>query len=167
MNMLRLKRVMVLILVLFLIVGCDQTTKSVAQSQLRDAEPISLFNNMLLFKYAENSGAFLSLGAGLPPTAQQWIFIGLVSLVLLALLIYILRNLQQMPFMVLIALALFLGGGVGNLIDRLLNEGRVIDFMNMGIGNLRTGVFNVADMALMAGLAIMVFFGFRSPDPNR
>jgi signal peptidase II len=164
MDMVRLKRVMVLILVLFLIVGCDQTTKSVAQSQLRDAEPISLFNNMLLFKYAENSGAFLSLGANLSPTAQQWIFIVLVSLVLLALLIYILKNLQQMPFMVLIALALFLGGGVGNLIDRLLNEGRVIDFMNIGIGNLRTGVFNVADMSLMAGLAVMAFFGFRSQD---
>ncbi|MBX2999040.1 MAG: signal peptidase II [Caldilineaceae bacterium] len=162
--MARLKRVMVLILVLFLIVGCDQTTKSVAQSQLRNAEPISLFNNVVLFKYAENPGAFLSLGAGLSPTAQQWIFTVLVSLVLLALLIYILKNLQRMPFMVLIALALFLGGGLGNLIDRLVNDGRVIDFMNIGIGNLRTGVFNVADMSLMAGLAVMAFFGFRSHD---
>jgi signal peptidase II len=160
----RWKRAIVLVVVLFITVGCDQTTKSVAQSQLRGAEPISLFNNIILIKYAENSGAFLSLGADLSPTAQQWIFTGLVSLVLLALLVYILRNLQQMPFMVLIALALFLSGGVGNLIDRLFNEGRVIDFMNIGIGNLRTGVFNVADMALMAGLAVMAYFGFRPQD---
>lgn len=165
--MVRLKRVMVLIVVLFLIVGCDQTTKSVAQSQLRDAEPISLFNNMLLFKYAENPGAFLSLGAGLSPAVQQWIFIVVVALILSALLFYILKNLQKFPLMILIALSLFLGGGIGNLIDRLLNEGHVIDFMNIGVGNLRTGIFNVADMALMAGLAIMVLFGFRSPDPNR
>jgi signal peptidase II len=163
----RLKRVIVLIVVLLITVGCDQTTKSVAQSQLRFSEPISLFNNMLLFKYAENPGAFLSLGAGLSPAVQQWIFTIVVALVLLALLIYILKNLQKLPLMVLIALALFLGGGIGNLIDRLLNEGRVIDFMNIGVGNLRTGIFNVADMALMAGLAIMVLFGFRSPDLNR
>jgi signal peptidase II len=165
--MARFQRVIVLVAVLFLIVGCDQTTKSVAQTQLRDAEPISLFNNMLLFKYAENSGAFLSLGANLSPTAQQWLFITLVSVILLALLIYILKNLQKFSLMVLVALTLFLAGGVGNLIDRLLNEGRVIDFMNIGIGNLRTGIFNVADMALMAGLAIMVFFGFRTDDATR
>jgi signal peptidase II len=165
--MARFKRVIVLIVVLLITVGCDQTTKSVAQSQLRYAEPISLFNNMVLFKYAENPGAFLSLGAGLSPAVQQWIFIIVVALILLALLLYILKNLQKLPLMVLIALALFLGGGIGNLIDRLLNEGRVIDFMNIGVGNLRTGIFNVADMALMAGLAIMVLFGFRSPDLNR
>jgi signal peptidase II len=165
--MARLQRVIVLVAVLFLIVGCDQTTKSVAQSQLRGEDPISLFNNMLLFKYAENSGAFLSLGANLSPTAQQWLFVILVSVILLALLVYILKNLQKFSLMVLVALTLFLAGGVGNLIDRLLNEGRVIDFMNLGIGNLRTGIFNVADMALMAGLAMIAFFGFRSDDATQ
>lgn len=165
--MARLQRLIVLIGVLFLIVGCDQTTKSVAQSQLRDADPISLFNNMLLFKYAENSGAFLSLGANLSPTVQQWLFTAIVSVILLALLIYILKNLQKFSFMILVALTLFLAGGIGNLIDRLINEGRVIDFMNIGIGNLRTGIFNVADMSLMAGLALLAFFGFRADDATR
>lgn len=53
-----------------------------------------------------------------------------------------------------IALSLIASGGIGNWIDRLTNDGRVTDFLNVGIGNLRTGVFNVADMVLMAGVAL-------------
>jgi signal peptidase II len=47
--------------------------------------------------------------------------------------------------------ALVLSGGIGNLIDRIGNEGRVIDFMNLGIGSWRTGVFNVADIVILGG----------------
>ena len=53
------------------------------------------------------------------------------------------------------AVALLLAGGIGNLLDRLFHGGLVIDFLNMGIGPLRTGIFNVADMAIMAGFALL------------
>ena len=56
------------------------------------------------------------------------------------------------------------GGGVGNLIDRVLFENGVIDFLNVGIGNLRTGIFNVADMAIMTG--VVGFFVFGRPVEN-
>jgi signal peptidase II len=160
-KMQKLKRLILLLVVLFTSVGCDQATKSVAQTHLSSAEPITLLNGMVRLKYAENPGAFLSLGAGLSETAQYWIFVVMVSVILLALFFYIIKNLQKMPPMMLVALSLFLGGGVGNLIDRLVNDGRVIDFMNVGIGNLRTGVFNVADMALMAGLGIIIIISLR------
>jgi len=55
-----------------------------------------------------------------------------------------------------IAMSLVLGGGFGNLIDRIYNHGLVIDFMNAEIGSLRTGVFNVADIAITFG-AIWLF----------
>ena len=42
------------------------------------------------------------------------------------------------------------------MIDRLLNEGRVTDFLNVGIGTLRTGIFNPADMAILAGALLLV-----------
>jgi signal peptidase II len=158
----KLKRLALLLVVLFISVGCDQATKSVAQTHLSSAEPISLLNDTVRLKYAENPGAFLSLGAGLSETAQYWIFVVLVSVILLGLLFYILKNLQKMPTTMLVALALFLSGGLGNLIDRIFNEGRVVDFMNIGIGSLRTGVFNVADVALMAGLGIIVLYSFKS-----
>ena len=51
---------------------------------------------------------------------------------------------------------LLLAGAVGNLIDRIRLDGLVIDFLNLGIGPLRTGIFNVADMAIMAGAVLLV-----------
>jgi signal peptidase II len=57
--------------------------------------------------------------------------------------------------------ALFVAGGASNLLDRIL-YGTVIDFMNVGIGPLRTGIFNVADMAIMLGAGILVLEGYRS-----
>lgn len=58
-----------------------------------------------------------------------------------------------------VALTLIAGGGISNFIDRLLNDGRVVDFMHMGFGDLRTGIFNVADVFIMSGLALMLIFG--------
>src|SRR6185437_669837 len=55
-----------------------------------------------------------------------------------------------------VALALVAGGGISNLIDRLLYDGRVTDFLNVGIGSLRTGIFNLADMAILAGALLLV-----------
>ncbi len=54
-----------------------------------------------------------------------------------------------------LALSLFCGGGLGNLADRLIHDGYVTDFLNIGLGPLRTGIFNVADVALMAGCLLL------------
>jgi signal peptidase II len=51
------------------------------------------------------------------------------------------------------------GGGIGNLIDRALHQGAVVDFMNVGLGNLRTGIFNVADVALTGGAIALALWG--------
>ena len=61
----------------------------------------------------------------------------------------------------MISLSLVVGGGFGNLADRIFNEGRVIDFMNIGIGSLRTGVFNVADIALSFGIVWFLAVSFK------
>lgn len=50
---------------------------------------------------------------------------------------------------------LVLSGGAGNFEDRLLHHGRVIDFMNLGIGSLRTGIFNVADVCITIGVIVL------------
>jgi len=158
----KLQRIAVLTIVLFISVGCDQATKSVAQNQLIDRKPITFLNNTVRIEYAENPGAFLSLGARLPADAQRWIFTGVVTLLLLGMLIYALRKAEKIHIILLVAAALYIGGGMGNLIDRLINEGRVIDFLNVGIGNFRTGVFNVADMAIMAAVGLIVIFSLQS-----
>ena len=52
----------------------------------------------------------------------------------------------------IIALALIAAGGFGNLIDRVLYDGRVTDFLNLGVGSLRTGIFNIADAVEVIGV---------------
>lgn len=154
-------RLFALLFVLFACVACDQGTKSIAQNHLSTTEPIILLNGMVRLQLMENPGAFLSLGAALTPVAQFWIFTILVGVALVGAAIYLVREAHRIAAVTLIAIALLLGGGIGNLIDRLVNEGRVIDFMNVGIGSLRTGVFNVADMAIMAGVALIMLSALR------
>ena len=55
-------------------------------------------------------------------------------------------------------LVTIIGGGLGNLIDRLSNNFRVVDFINFGIGNVRTGILNVADMSVTFGVIILAIY---------
>ena len=152
------KRLATLFGTAFLVIIVDQITKQIAVNTLFGREPLIYLHDMARLLYAENTGAFLSLGARLPETAQRWVFLGLVTLILLALLVYALKEISNLDYLIIVGFGLILGGGFGNLIDRIVNDGRVVDFMNVGIGNLRTGVFNVADMALMAGVGLVIIF---------
>lgn len=105
--------------------------------------------------YHENTGAMLSLGAGLPDNLRFIIFTFLVGLVLVGGFIYILlKPMHKYSFTVGL---LILAGGFGNLYDRAINNGRVVDFMLLQIGPLKTGIFNVADIAIMVGLFGYIF----------
>lgn len=162
----KVKRMVILLIVLVSCVGCDQATKLLAQQHLVAAPIQEYGNGFFRLIYAENSGAFLSLGATLSPAMRFWIFVVLAAALLVGIGVAALRFSSHTPIQVVIALALILGGGLSNLIDRILNEGRVIDFMQIGIPQLRTGIFNVADMALMAGLAVMLIITLRDAKTN-
>jgi signal peptidase II len=150
-------------------VGCDQWTKALAAQHLPRDQMWSYFYDVLRIGYTENIGAFLSLGASLTPEIRHWIFVVGVGAFLAGLTAYLL--LKNLPRMTLIGFALLLSGGVSNFYDRVVNNGAVVDFLNVGIGPLRTGVFNIADMAIMLGLVLVLFQGVRelkqipSPDP--
>lgn len=150
-------------LVVVLVIVVDQVTKMLARATLATSEPLLFAGGIARLLYAENPGAFLSLGADLPPDLRFWIFAVLVALLLVALVIYLLRTSAQTPLLMLVAVSLFVAGGIGNLIDRLFNDGRVIDFMQVGVGWLHTGVFNVADMAIMAGVGLVLLSMLRKP----
>ena len=59
------------------------------------------------------------------------------------------------------AWCMMLSGGIGNLWDRIVHDGRVIDFMNVGLGGLRTGIFNVADLCITVGVVLLLFESWR------
>jgi signal peptidase II len=145
--------------IVFLNVVADQFVKLLAASYLRGKPGYSFLGGMLRIEYAENTGAFLSLGASLSQEARTWIFIfGVV--VILAFCVYSLVR-QAHNWWAVVALSCVIAGGVGNLIDRVI-RGSVIDYLYMSAGPLHTGVFNVADMAISLGLVIMLWAQYGS-----
>jgi signal peptidase II len=149
------KRFALVFIVLVSCVGCDQTTKSVAQSLLPETEVWSFFGDTVRLQLAHNHGAFLGLGASLPADWREGFFSVGVGGMLLVLLGFTLFSKSASP-VVILAFAMMFAGGVGNLMDRLMYDGYVIDFINIGIGSLRTGIFNVADIAVTAGVLMLI-----------
>jgi signal peptidase II len=150
------KRLLLILAILFSCVGCDQATKSVAKAYLSQTQPIVLLGDTIRLELAKNYGAFLSLGSAIGESSSGIVLSVVVGLVLGALLVNLFVSKPQNP-LVGASIALIVGGGVSNLIDRLRYGGYVIDFLNVGIGSLRTGIFNVADMAIMAGVVLWAF----------
>ncbi len=118
---------------------------------------ITFFYDSIRLQYTENTGALLSLGESLPQPIRFWLFIVAVFLLLVAVVIYAYRI--DIVYRYKIAgLALIAGGGISNLIDRITNNGAVVDFLNVGIGSLRTGIFNPADFLILVGIVIVLLF---------
>ncbi|MCP4540350.1 MAG: signal peptidase II [Chloroflexi bacterium] len=150
-------------LILFSCVGCDQVTKAIARNNLSTAQPIYLMGDLFRFQYMENTGAFLGLGAELPGAVRFWALIVFVGITLLGMLLFVWKSQEISPRGTVGAL-LVIGGGFGNLWDRVFRDGAVVDFMNVGIGKVRTGVFNLADLAIMIGAGMVLVWGVFSRD---
>lgn len=131
-------------------VGCDQATKTMAMRSLRDKPPQSYLGDTIRLDFAQNPGGFLSLGANLPDRFRTRLFIATNCFLMLGLLCVLILK-RNIPVLLFVSLMYVLSGGVGNLIDRISNNGLVTDFINVGLGPVRTGVFNVADMAITFG----------------
>ena len=143
------------LLIFFFCTGFDRITKDFTQKTLSVSPPISMLNDSLRIQYSENTGGMLGIGENLPGQLRIVLFVILVGMVLTAVVVYAIkaRDLNLSQF---IGLLLLVSGGIGNLIDRLINNGAGIDFMNIGIGSLRTGIFNFADIFIMAGASTIV-----------
>ncbi|MBI2431730.1 MAG: signal peptidase II [Candidatus Hydrogenedentes bacterium] len=153
-----------LILVLGIVVGLvllDQLSKWIAIRVLMDKGEIDYLGGLFRWRFATNKGAFLSLGSTLNESQRFWLLTAFNGVILVVVALFLLLK-DRMQSFVAVALALILAGGIGNLIDRLFRDGHVIDFMNIGIKNLRTGIFNVADLAIVGGLALLVVMEFRN-----
>ena len=150
---------LVLVMTIGATIGCDRVTKQVAETKLTGMATHSFFADTIRLEYVENAGAFLGLGAEWSPAVRTALFGFGNGLLLLVMSVLAIRH--RWPRLALVGIAFFVAGGASNLLDRI-TYGIVIDFMNVGIGSLRTGVFNVADMAIMLGAGILVLEGYRS-----
>jgi signal peptidase II len=157
------KKVLIISITSFVSIALDQFTKYLATKHLMTQEPLSWWNDFFVLTYSINHGAFLGLGSNLPEAIRNLIFSGLVGLFLIGFTIYALRD-KHMNSLQHFACGMVISGGFSNLYDRITNNGGVVDFMNMGIGSLRTGIFNVADMAIMAGVFLLVIYSYKTED---
>ena len=160
----RLSARFVLALAIVVTIGCDRVTKHVATAALAWTPGHSLFADMVRLQYAENTGGFLGVGGDLHPGIRASIFTVATGLMLLGMIVAAVR--WRVRGAALIGLTLFVAGGASNWIDRLAS-GFVVDFLNVGIGPVRTGIFNVADMAIMLGAAVMLFAEVRDAHQSR
>jgi signal peptidase II len=139
-------------------IGCDQASKRVAAEVLKGTETLSFLGDIFRLTYAENRGAFLGLGGGWPEPVRWLVFTGAALAVVIASLGWVVAQLRSQRYnsLAVWAMVLIAAGGMGNLVDRIVREGRVIDFMNLGLGPVRTGIFNVADVQIMIGLGLLL-----------
>jgi signal peptidase II len=149
-------RLAVLLITMLSCVGCDQVTKSLVHSRLVIGQAVSLFGDVVRLQYQENAGAFLSAGNSLPSGARRALFTFGGTVLVAGAMGWALFS-QRTRLSGTIGAALICSGGLGNLIDRFSQGGYVTDFLNVGIGAVRNpGIFNVADMALMLGILLVL-----------
>ncbi len=156
-----LSRSILVALVLVGCVGCDQLAKTAARAYLPGSGVHSYLGDTLRLQFAQNPGAFLSLGESLPPAIRYDGFTIAVGAFVVALLGWALLS-SRLRWRERLAVTAIGAGGLGNLIDRLRFDGAVTDFLNLGVGSLRTGIFNLADATLMLGLLVLVI-GWNRP----
>ena len=157
----RIHRLSLVILILISCINCDQITKSWAKESLASSPPISLLNDSIRIEYSENHGAILSLGANLPSQVRFLFFVVMASILVVLTLVFAINS-HSLDQKQLAGLSLVAAGGMGNLLDRIFNDGAAIDFIRLGIGPVRTGVFNVADVAIVAGVSIFLIFSAKA-----
>ncbi len=158
--MIALKRLPLFLSIFVAQLALDQWTKALATAHLKGMPRHTWLGDTFRLEYATNSGAFLSLGSTLPPDMRHLVLTVGVGLLLLGLTGYalfskVLKNPEVAGY------AFIASGGFSNWVDRARFDGYVVDFMNMGLGSLRTGVFNVADLAIIAGIAILMIHSWR------
>ena len=113
------------------------------------------FNLVLVWNRGVSFGMFSQAGAGAP-----WILSGLALAVVLGLL-YWLR--QAETRLIMVGLALVIGGALGNVIDRI-RFGAVVDFLDFYIGDYHWPAFNTADSAIFIGAGLLLLDGLLSPE---
>lgn len=141
----------------------DQATKLWASARLEYAQPVEVtpFFNLTLLHNTGAAFSFLSDAGGW----QQWFFAVIAVAVSLAIVVWLWR-LPQQERLQATALALILGGAIGNLWDRVV-QGYVVDFLDFYVGGYHWPAFNIADAAIVVGAAIMIWLSFRDPHRDR
>ena len=146
-----------------LIYAADQVTKALVVANLGYGERVPIIGDTVQLWYLRNTGAAFSILPG-----AVWLFIP-ITIVALGMVVYFHRQFRHRAAWIHVILGAILAGSLGNLTDRV-RWGYVVDFVSVGIGDLRWPAFNVADPAVVGGIILLVIYltffadGARSQD---
>jgi signal peptidase II len=145
------------------VVLLDAVTKFLVQENMRLYQQIEIVGDYFRLTYIHNPGAAFGIHLG----AHSRIIFLVLSLVALVALAAMYWSTPAADKVRLTAISLICAGAVGNLIDRVRSEQGVVDFLDVGFGDLRWPVFNVADIAVTTGaifLALSLWQEDQEPD---
>ena len=134
----------------------DRVTKILAFRFLANRPRIEMLRGCFILIYSENRGAFLNMGESWNGVLKQLFLLILPIAVCVVGLFYLMLK-ENKPARIIL-LSTVIGGGMGNLGDRIFNDFTVMDFMNFGIGSLRTGILNVADLSVTFGTLLFLCY---------
>ena len=132
----------------------DQVSKVYVASHMALYESIAVVPNWFDITYTQNPGAAFSMFVNLPPNVRLLMLCALSAIACVVLLV-LLAQTEKITLMSF-ALSLILAGAAGNLIDRALRDGRVIDFIRVHYYDASYPIFNVADSAISVGVALII-----------
>lgn len=149
------RNLLIVLFISLMCIGCDRVAKDLARERLEPGVRTMLLGDIFRLQYEENRGGMLSFGSDLNPQFRFMLFTVTVGTMLILLIAYA-SFARDVGLLERAAIAMIVGGGLGNLIDRIAYNGVVIDFLNLGIGGFRTAIFNIADVAVLGGVALLV-----------
>ncbi len=143
-----------------IIIVADQITKALVVSHIPEGRIFARFwGDFVWIVHARNTGAAFSIGAGSAPLLRFLFFIAFPLVVLIGVLIYYVQSSSLSPLLRW-SMGLILGGGTGNLIDRIFRPTGVVDFLSLNmygfLGMERFATFNIADSAITIGEILLI-----------
>ncbi|ETT74261.1 lipoprotein signal peptidase [Paenibacillus sp. FSL R7-277] len=140
---------MVYFLIALIVFLIDQGTKYLIATRLELAEQIPVIKDFFIITSHRNRGAAFGILEG-----QQWFFI-VITVIVVCGIVWYLDKARKTRKLLPTALALVLGGAIGNFLDRILN-GEVVDFLMFNFGSYTFPIFNVADSCIVVGVGLII-----------
>ena len=148
-------------IIIALSIFLDQISKILIRNNVEQYSDIKLIGEYFILTNVENSGAFLGMGSGFSPIMKSVFLIILPIIVLISIIIYVYRD-KEIDKISLIGFSIIIGGGIGNIFDRII-YGSVTDFLFIDLGGIfKTGIFNIADLAVTTGMILILLMSFKN-----
>ena len=159
--MIKKKRNISISIIIALSIFLDQISKILIRNNVEQYSDIKLIGEYFILTNVENSGAFLGMGSGFSPIMKSVFLIILPIIVLISIIIYVYRD-KEIDKVSLIGFSIIIGGGIGNIFDRII-YGSVTDFLFIDLGGIfKTGIFNIADLAVTTGMILILLMSFKN-----